>query len=88
MREIYWVLKWRKLVKWVITRCHICKRLKAKPAQQVKAPLPGDRVTESPPFEVTGVNFTGPLYVKSSGQPKKAYIVLFMCAVTRAVHLK
>lgn len=59
-----------------------------KPAQQVTAPLPRDRVRESPPFEVTGVDFAGPLYVKSSGQPKKAYIALFTCAVTRAVHLE
>lgn len=88
MRERYWVLKGRQLVKRVVSRCYICRRLKVKPAQQVTAPLPRDRVTESPPFEVTGVDFAGPLYVKSSGQPKKAYIALFTCAVTRAVHLE
>ncbi|XP_060756589.1 uncharacterized protein LOC132867628 [Neoarius graeffei] len=88
MRERYWVLRGRQLVKQVVAHCHICRRLKLKPVQQVTAPLPRDRVTESPPFEVTGVDFAGPLYVKCSGQPKKAYIALFTCAVTRAVHLE
>ena len=74
-------------MKTVVSRCYICKRLKLKPAQQVTSPLPADRVTESPPFEVTGIDFAGPLYVKSSGQ-SKAYIALFTCAVTRAVHLE
>ena len=87
MREKYWVLRGRQLVKKTVSHCYICRRLKVKSAQQVTAPLPRDRVTESPPFEVTGVDFAGPLYVKSSGQ-SKAYIALFTCAVTRAVHLE
>ena len=88
VRERYWVLKGRQLVKQILPHCYICRRLKVKPVQQVTAPLPRDRVTESPPFEVTGVDFAGPLYVKTSGQAKKAYIALFTCAVTRAVHLE
>ncbi len=88
VRERYWVLKGRQLVKWMISHCHICKRLKVKPAQQVTAPLPRDRIPESLPFEVTGVGFAGPLYVWLNGQSKKAYITLFTCAVTRAVHLE
>jgi len=52
-------------------------------------PLPKVRVTEAPPFTVTGVNFTGALYVKSSNsQEAKVYICLFSCAVSRAVHLE
>lgn len=87
MREKYWVLKGRQLVKKMVSRCYICLKLKVKPAQQVTAPLPRDRVTESPPFQITGVDFAGLLYVKTSGQ-SKAYIALFTCAVTRAVHLE
>ena len=88
IRESYWILRSRQLVKQIVARCHICKRLKVKPAQQVTAPLPRDRITESPPFEVMGIDFAGPLYVKSDTQTKKAYIALFTCAVTRAVHLE
>lgn len=38
MRERYWVLKGRQLVKRVVSHCYICRRLKVKPAQQVTAP--------------------------------------------------
>ena len=88
LRERYWIMRGRQLVKSVLSRCHVCRRFKAKPAQQITAPLPRDRITESPPFEVTGVDFAGPLYVKVSGALTKAYITLFTCAVTRAVHLE
>lgn len=88
IRERHWIMRGRQLVKSVLSRCHVCRRFKAKPVQQVTAPLPHDRVTESPPFEVTGVDFAGPLYVKASSELSKSYIALFTCAVTRAVHLE
>ena len=52
------------------------------------APLPKLRVQETAPFAVTGVDFTGPLYVRSESSETKCYICLFTCAVTRAVHLE
>jgi len=45
-------------------------------------PLPKVRVTESPPFTIMGVDFTGALYAKTEGQEKKVYICLFTCAAT------
>ena len=51
-------------------------------------PLPKIRVGERRPFAVTGVNFTGALYVKESNGEQKAYICLFTCARTRAIHLE
>lgn len=57
-----------------------------KSAQQVTPPLPRDRVIEPPPFEVTGVDFAGPIHVKSKSGQSMAYIALFTCVVTRAVY--
>ena len=51
-------------------------------------PLPKDRVTKSPPFTVTGVDFTGALYIKDRAGEAKVYICIFTCAVTRAVHIE
>ena len=54
----------------------------------VPAPLPKYRVQEAAPFTVTEVDFTGPLYVRSESGETKSYICLFICAVTRAIHLE
>ena len=49
------------------------------------------RVQEGPPFNVTGVtgvDFTGAMYVKNEGNPSesKVYIYLFTCVSTHTVH--
>ena len=41
-----------------------------------------------PLLTITGVDFTGALFVKEGVQEKKVYICLFTCATTRAVHLE
>ncbi|MCH2241292.1 MAG: hypothetical protein MK041_05035 [Aquabacterium sp.] len=51
------------------------------------APLPKDRVQKTPPFAVTGIDHAGPLYC-ADDPGKKFYILLFTCAVVRAVHLE
>ncbi|XP_064470268.1 uncharacterized protein LOC135385022 [Ornithodoros turicata] len=42
----------------------------------------------SHPFEVTGIDFAGPVMLKRRRNYHKSYFVLFTCAVTRAVHLE
>ena len=73
--------------------CTICSRFEGLPYASVNAPeLPSIRVSENAPFTNTGVDFAGPLYTREK-QPGgtnsgKAYICLFTCASTRAVHLE
>jgi len=50
--------------------------------------MPGARINSSPPFFVSGVDFAGPLFVKIPGGESKVYVLLFTCAVVRAVHLE
>ncbi|XP_037024142.1 uncharacterized protein LOC119066029 [Bradysia coprophila] len=47
--------------------------------------LPENRVREAVPFEVTGVDLGGPLTLVNG---KKAWFVVFTCAVYRAIHLE
>ncbi len=82
----FWILRGRQVTKKTVSQCFVCRRFKVKQGQQITAPLPRDRITESPPFETTGVDFAGPLFVKPNNQ--KIYIALFTCAVMRAVHLE
>ena len=46
------------------------------------------RVNYTDPFTVTGVDFTGALYVRASDGECKVYICLFTCAASRAAHLE
>ncbi|KMQ82583.1 integrase core domain protein [Lasius niger] len=50
--------------------------------------LPIERISEAPAFTAVGLDFAGPLFVKSANVQTKAYILLFTCATTRAVHLE
>ena len=50
--------------------------------------MPADRVTASKPFQVTVIDFDGPLYVKGKPPLKKCNIAMFTCATVRAVHLQ
>ncbi|XP_054709007.1 uncharacterized protein LOC129218706 [Uloborus diversus] len=88
LRETYYIIKGRKYVKSVLKSCIICKRFKVRPGKEEIAPLPKDRIIESPPFETCAVDFAGPIFIKTKSSPEKAYIVLFTCGVTRAVHLE
>ena len=71
----------------------ICKKLEGQPYPLPRAPdLPEQRVSDDPPFTYTGVDFAGPIYTKDTivtdkGE-NKAYVCLFTCASTRAVHLE
>ena len=77
----------RRIVKRVIKFCWNCQRVDARACSERVVPLPKFRVTEAPPFAVTGVDHAGPLFViDQSGH--KLYICLFTCAVTRALHLE
>ena len=43
----------------------------------------GERVTKSRPYQVTGVDYSGSMYVKNNnGSKLKVYIRLFTCATT------
>ena len=82
----------RRVVRSLLKKCVTCKRVSGRPYSVPDAPpLPKSRTLCSEPFSVTGVDFTGALFVRSSGGERgeqKVYICLFTCANTRAVHLE
>jgi len=90
LRQMYWIPAIRQYVRRLLRHCLPCRKQMGKPYVAPESPpLPKVRVTESPPFTITGVDFTGALYVKgSTNEETKVYICLFTCAVTRAVHLE
>lgn len=89
LRSRFWVPKGQQAVKKVLNKCVTCKRQQGKPyGSPPEAALPDFRVKEALPFSKVGVDFAGPLFVKSpTGEMVKSYITLFTCCVTRAVTL-
>ena len=90
LRSKFWVPRGRQEVKGTLSECVTCKKLKGKPySSPPTAALPEFRVKEAPPFSRVGVDFAGPLYVKSkTREMEKVYIALFSCCVSRAVRLE
>jgi len=89
LRSRFWVPKGRQVVKKLTGKCITCRKVEGKAyAAPPVADLPDFRVNQAEPFSKSGVDFAGPLYYKtSSGDMEKAYIALFSCCVTRALHL-
>ena len=78
----------RQVVKKVISRCVVYKKHVDKPyTAPAERNLPDFRARESPPFSKVSFDFAGPLLGKEGDKMVKAYIALFCCCVTRAVHL-
>ena len=84
----------KTVVKEMLAHCVICKRSRGTPCTQIMADLPTDRLAEVPPFTNTGVDLFGPYMVydgattRRTNANKKVYAVIFVCMVTRAVHLE
>ena len=85
LRSRFWIVKGRQFVRKTLHKCMICRRFTGKSyCCPAPPPLPECRVKEAFAFSSIGVDFAGPLYVKN---PEKAWICLYTCCATRAVHL-
>ena len=91
LRERCWFPKIRNLVKQVIHRCLTCYRFKAQPTQQIMSELPSTQIQYSGPFLTKDVDYAGPISLRL-GPPRsetitKSYFAIFVCFVTKAVHI-
>ncbi|GFW95047.1 integrase catalytic domain-containing protein [Trichonephila clavipes] len=73
-----------KVIRQIIQKCTKCKDFRLK-TEVVPSSLPKDRVSNSKIFQVVGVDLAGPLHLKDR---RKGWVVLFTCAVFRAVHFE
>ncbi len=82
----------KNYLKHISRSCPLCQRAYARPSNQKMGLLPSLRTTPAPPFDRTGVDFAGPFLIHR-GNPRnpvrlKVYAVVFVCFITRAVHLE
>ena len=66
LRNDYWITHARSLVKSVVKSCVICRKYMPKRLTVPFSPLPADRVTQAKPFEIIGVDFTGPIHIEET----------------------
>ena len=92
LRSKYWILRVKTLVKQYIHRCLVCAKLNAKVRTQVMGDLPSVRVKPARAFLNSGVDFAGPFQILISkgrgARTTKAYVAIFVCMATKALHLE
>ncbi len=90
--EDYYVPRIKPFLKSVSPKCVICQKAYLKTTNQQMGMLPLDRTRPSPPFKRVKLGFAGPFTIRR-GNPRKptkvkAYACIFVCLVTRAIHLE
>ncbi|KAK6108680.1 hypothetical protein QQG55_32970 [Brugia pahangi] len=66
-----------------------CRRWTTKPFKlPTMADLPASRTTRSRPFARVGLDYLGPVNIRSDNGLTKRWVALFTCFTTRAVHLE
>ncbi|UYV82753.1 hypothetical protein LAZ67_22000737 [Cordylochernes scorpioides] len=96
IRNKYWILGGRYIVKRVVKNCLICFKTQSSNNQEksriIMGDLPPDRINPSRPFLKTGIDITGPFDLKPSFIRSKSliksYVVLFACFAVKAIHLE
>lgn len=87
VRRDYWIPQLRQLTKKVIRGCFGCKKFQATAFRSLPpGNLPYECTMGSVPFQVLGVDYASPIPYKINKREGKAYIVLYACSLTRAIH--
>lgn len=92
VRQRFWPIAMRSTTRKIIRDCVTCFKCKPVMSRALMSGLPGARVTVSRPFTHTGVDYAGPISLKENKRRNaklhKAYICVFVCFATKAVHLE
>lgn len=93
VRQRYWLINAHQIIRNVIKNCVKCTRFRPKVMSQIMADLPASRVEMFvKPFTSCAVDYTGAInYKLASGRGariSKAYISVFVCMSTKAIHLE
>ena len=89
IRGSYWIPRLWQLVKRFKKGCYRCKRFQTV-AFQTPPPglLPRDRTEGYRAFQIVDTDYAGPIIYKRKQKTEgKAYVLLFACNLSRAVHI-
>lgn len=91
-RQQFWILRAKDEVRNITRQCISCFRANPRDVPQYMGDLPSQRVQPAQAFMRTGVDYAGPFLLKTGGprstKSTKAYIAVFVCFTTRAIHIE
>lgn len=92
LAQQFWVLSPKRSIRSVLAKCVTCWKTNPKAYQPPMGNLPATRISCLKPFSHSGVDFGGPFFITMSRhrgvRTSKAYICLFVCFSTKAIHLE
>ena len=85
-------MRGRRTIRAITHDCITCKRVGARARPQLLGQLPKARLNPGEVFRDTGVDYAGPLYIKSGSIRKpvftKCYVAVFVSLSVKAIHLE
>ncbi len=84
----YWIIGASALISSILYKCVICRRLRGKPATQLMADLPVERLENTAPFTHCGLDCFGPFMVQECRRILKRYGLIITCLSSRSVHIE
>lgn len=92
LRQRYWIIDGMSYVRHFCRNCFVCRKLKALTLDQIMGDLPKNRICPSRAFLKTGVDYAGPIMIKTKkgrgARSVKAWIAYFVCMATKAAHIE
>ena len=92
LRQRFWLFDGKNQIRHIVRKCVTCMRHKPTLFHSRMGDLPSERVIEAAAFSHVGVDYFGPILIKERKNRNrtelKAYGCVFICMVTKAVHLE
>ncbi|XP_025997552.2 uncharacterized protein LOC105197924 [Solenopsis invicta] len=92
IREEFWPIQARNKIKKIIRQCVKCRKANPTVGWQLMGQLPSVRVNAGRPFLSSGVDYCRPFQVRDrirrNAKAYKAYVAIFVCMSTKAVHIE
>lgn len=92
LHQKYRIINATSAIRYILKRCVVCRRYNNPKTEQLMGELPRTRVNQAHAFENCSVDYFGPISIKASFlrnvKAMKAWGAVFVCNVTKAVHLE
>ena len=86
-RQKFWIIRVKTLTRSIVGNSITCFRFNGRNLSQLLGDLPQERVNPALPFSNVGIDCAGPMPYRCDKTEAKCCLVVFVCFVTKAIHL-